>query len=138
MGTTPESAPFEACFPASTSGLGIALKDVESFCNARALPADLVSRVLVIVEELFTNTQKYGYGGESEKPVRLRLVSGSVLTLVYEDEAGPFDPTTYKPAQHATPEEGPEGQTGIALALGLVASAHYVRLPNGNRVTLNL
>jgi serine/threonine-protein kinase RsbW len=138
MGTTPESAPFEACFPASTPGLATALKNIETFCNARALPRNLVSRVLIIVEELFSNTLKYGYGGESDRPVTLRISAGSVLTMTYEDEAGPFDPTKHKPNLTVRPDEGPEGHSGIAIVLGFVASAQYLRLPNGNRLTFTL
>ena len=134
----PANTLFEACFPASSSGLGIALREVETFCVTRALPRDLVSRVLVIVEEVFTNTVKYGYGGDSNRPVKLRLSAEEVLTLVFEDEAAPFDPTRDAPPSTVMPDEAPEGRSGIAIVIGLSASIHYVRLPNGNLLTLTL
>jgi serine/threonine-protein kinase RsbW len=127
---------FEASFPASTSGLGIALKDIETFCSARTLPRKLVSCALVVVEELFTNTIKYGYGGECERPVRLKLIANKALQLVFEDDAPPFDPTKDAPLRHELPDEGPEGRHGLAIVFGLTASAAYARLPDGNRLTL--
>ena len=136
MGKTPNAA-LDACFPASTPGLAAALSEIEELCATHALPRDLVSRALIIVEELFTNTVKYGYGGECERPVRLKFSADNGMTLVFEDEAGPFDPT-----QHEVPEALPNparpGRAGIAMVLRLSSSVRYDRLPEGNRLTIRL
>jgi len=139
MGKSPGSALFEACFPASAPGLADALHGIDAVCRAHAFPADLVSRVRIVVEELFTNTIKYGYCGDSEKPVRLALsVAKGLMTLIFEDEAPAFDPTRYEIPAHRNPEHGPEGRSGIAMVMGLSKSAMYVRLAGGNRLTLTL
>jgi serine/threonine-protein kinase RsbW len=116
---------------ATTSGLRECLDRIEQSCAARNIPRAMVARLRVVVEELYSNTIKHGYGGESERPVRLLLRSAPRLELVYEDAAPPFDPTAWRP-----PQQAGIGQKGIALVLGLAASARYERLPDGNRVTL--
>ena len=85
---------LEVSFPATTSGMVAALRTIEHSGVAWNLDADLIGRLSIIVEELFSNTIKYGYGQECDLPVRLRLAAIPVLTLVYEDDAAPFDPTT--------------------------------------------
>jgi anti-sigma regulatory factor (Ser/Thr protein kinase) len=120
---------------ATTSGLHQCLDRIEQSCAGRNIPRAVVARLRVVVEELFSNTIKHGYGGESRGPVRLRLRSTPGLELVYEDEAPPFDPTAWRPpAGDAAPAT--IGQKGIGLVLGLAASACYERLPGGNRMTL--
>jgi anti-sigma regulatory factor (Ser/Thr protein kinase) len=120
---------------ATTSGLHECLDSIEESCAGRNIPRAMVARLRVVVEELLSNTIKHGYGGESQRPVRLRFCWSPRIELVYEDAAPPFDPTAWRPPGAAAPH-GVIGQKGIALVLGLAASARYERLPDGNRVTL--
>ncbi len=122
-------------FPATTSGLTAALAAVGQIGVDWTLDADLVSRVRIVVEELFTNTIKYGYREECKKPVRLELDAGPPLRLTYEDEAAPFDPTEWKvePGNLET-DDFPQGQAGLALVKGLTADLRYRAGPQGNRL----
>jgi anti-sigma regulatory factor (Ser/Thr protein kinase) len=119
-------------------GLRSCLTSIEEACATWNLPRDTISRLEIAVEELFSNTIKYGYGGESERPVRVRLRCTPHIELVYEDAAPPFDPTAWlEQAQRAGgPPRDELGGKGIALALQLASSARYERLPAGNRITL--
>jgi len=102
-------------------------------CTRSKLPREKISRLKVVVEELFSNTIKYGYGGECERPVRIWLRCSPRIELVYEDAAPPFDPTTWR----ETPSSrGGVGRKGIVLVLGLAESVRYERLREGNRLTL--
>src|SRR5215472_4135578 len=118
---------LDEVFPATTERLTAALRALEQFCAERNLDADLVSRARIIVEELFSNTIKYGYGGESDRPVRLRLTNDSVLRLTLEDEAAKSAPARWRPAHHADApaDQRPEGRVGIPLALGLATHVQY-------------
>jgi len=91
-----------------------------------------------VVEELFSNTIKYGYRGECEKPVRLRVRPLPELTLIYEDEAPSFNPLTWKAKlDEALPlEERPIGQAGIAMVIGLAAHVGYQRRDGANCLTV--
>jgi anti-sigma regulatory factor (Ser/Thr protein kinase) len=115
--------------PATTRGLSQALNALEAICRE----VSLLSRGRIVLEELFTNTIKYGYGGECERPVRLSLRLEGALTLVIEDEAPLFDPTVWTP-----PPGSPEriGQAGIAMVMGLSSQVSYQALANGNRITI--
>jgi anti-sigma regulatory factor (Ser/Thr protein kinase) len=135
----PESASEIALvLPATTHGLHSCLTSIEEACADWNLPRDTISRLRVVVEELFSNTIKYGYGGESERPVRVRLRGSPPIELVYEDDAPAFDPTAGRDGtpDGALPARDAVGGKGIALALGLTRSARYERLAAGNRLTL--
>jgi anti-sigma regulatory factor (Ser/Thr protein kinase) len=131
-------ADLDLIVPATTRGLHAALQALEKTCAARSVSADLLSRARIVVEELFTNTMKYGYGGECDRPLRLCLEVASDLTLTIEDEAPPFDPTRWLATRdtRALPSERPVGQSGIAMVFGLSSKVNYQRLPVGNRTTV--
>lgn len=126
-------------FPATTSGMVAALGRIEDTAAAWNLGAEIIARLRIIIEELMTNTIKYGYGRECDRPVRLGLSALPVPTLTYEDDAPPFDPTRWKPEdENAAPGDGPEGQAGIKMVLGLSSSATYRPRPNGNCLVITL
>jgi len=121
-------------FPATMSGLVASLEAMDHAGVALNLSPALVSRVRIIVEELFSNTIKYGYGEECERPVRLHLSTDTSLTVAYEDDAAPFDPTARAREDDAsiTNADRPEGRAGIAMVLGLCEAARYLPRPDGN------
>ena len=129
---------LEVLIHATVSGLITALATIDQFRATRNLRADSVARVRVVIEELVSNTIKYGYGGECDRPVRLRLCAEPVLTLVYEDEAEPFDPTLWRPNEEwtAASRERQEGRAGVALVLGLSSAVRYERTSDGNRLVI--
>ena len=128
-------AELKQSFPATTNGLRAALEAIDQAGKAWSLNPDLVTRMQIIVEELFSNTIKYGYGMECGRPVRLHLLGGPPPRLAYEDEAPPFDLTSWKPPT-ASHDEVPVGQAGLALGLGLSSSVHYVARPQGNHIEI--
>lgn len=135
MDNPPESAELE--YAATMDGLHAALGAIEQACNRWNIDRPLVSRALIVVEELFSNTIKYGYGGECERPIRLRL-AGRPFAITYEDDAPPFDPTQWKsPDDEALAlDQRPEGRAGIVMVLGLCWTVYEPRA-GGNRLILN-
>ena len=131
-------AEIEINIPATRNGLATVLARIEEFAAARNLCTNAIARVRVVVEELITNTIKYGYGGECDRPIRLRLSAVRVLTVVYEDHAPPFDPTLGRPEKDTVAKrlQDREGHAGIGLILGLSSTAAYEARPEGNRLTL--
>jgi serine/threonine-protein kinase RsbW len=135
---TSEPAELKLNYPARINALRAALNAIDQACNTWEIDSSLVSRARIVVEELFSNTIKYGYGGECEKPVRLSLRPLPELTLIYEDEAPSFDPLAWKSRQNeALPlEVHPIGQAGIAMVVGLSAHASYRRRDGANCLTV--
>lgn len=89
-----------------------------------------IGRLQLVIEELFTNTIRHGYGGDSNQPVRVSLSrKQGILLLIYSDQAPPFDLTA------DLPQEAPEiGGLGIPLIRGMSKSLRYQRR-NGLNVT---
>ena len=132
------SAELKLDCPARKNALHAALDAIEQACDAWKIEVSLVSRTRIVVEELFSNTIKYGYGGECDQPVRLGLTPHPQLTLIYEDEAPPFNPLTWKGQRdEALPlEDRPIGQAGIAMVIGLCAHTSYQRRDGANCLTV--
>jgi serine/threonine-protein kinase RsbW len=122
--------------PATATGLRSSLERITRACARRKLPRDTASRLQIVVEELFSNTIKYGYGGESEQLVHLHLRLSPRISLVYQDAAPPFDPTTWRETAPRPAADQQVGRRGITMVLGLAESARYERLAGGNRLTL--
>jgi serine/threonine-protein kinase RsbW len=124
--------------PARINALHAALDAIEQACDTWKIDRSLVSRTRMVVEELFSNTIKYGYGRECEKPVRLSLGPQPELTLTYEDEAPAFNPLTWKAKRDETLplEDRPVGQAGIAMVMGLCAHVSYQHRDGANCLTV--
>jgi anti-sigma regulatory factor (Ser/Thr protein kinase) len=129
-------ADLELSLPATMEGLDAALNAIEQYCVEK--DRDLVSRVRIVVEELFSNTIKYGYGRACARPVRLHLAQIPVLTLTYGDDAPPFDPTGWKSQEieELLPDRRAEGRAGIAMIKGLCATVRYAPQDGRNRLVL--
>jgi anti-sigma regulatory factor (Ser/Thr protein kinase) len=115
-----------------------ALDAIEQACEAWNIDAALVSRARIVVEELFSNTIKYGYDGAGDGAIRIRLAAAPRLTLVYEDDAPLFDPTHWRSEadEAVLPDERIEGRAGIAMVMGLCSAASYQAQGGRNCLTL--
>ncbi|HZM45379.1 MAG TPA: ATP-binding protein [Burkholderiales bacterium] len=120
-----------------------ALPELLEFAAAAAGRAgfDGVAQLFVelIIEELFTNTVVHGYGGDSNQPVWVSVVSvGVELSLTYEDAAPPCNPLTL-PAPgllDAPLDQRPVGGLGMPLVKALSDAASYAYQEGRNRLTL--
>ena len=114
----------------------------EGFGAALGVDPRAMLRVVLVLEELFTNTVTHGYPAGREGPVWITLASRSGdIEITYEDAAPAFDPLTDAPAPPDQPladESRPPGGLGLALVRGLSASVGYTRVGDRNRVTLTL
>jgi len=108
----------------------------ESFGVATGTDRETTLRVVLVLEELFTNTVIHGYAGD-EGPVWVTLVSQrDVIAVTYEDAAPPFDPVGHSSPPTLAPEARAPGGLGLTLVRGLCVSASYARVDDRNRITL--
>ena len=111
----------------------------EAFGAAVGAEHSATLRVVLILEELFTNTVTHGYSAGGEGPVWVTLAAGvSVIEITYEDAGPAFDPLTGVPTPPLAPREDAPGGLGLALVRGLSVSAAYARVGDRNRVTLTV
>ena len=111
----------------------------EAFARDRGLADEEGARLLVILEELFTNVVAHGYEGEFEAEsvaVALDRRRGR-LTINFVDDGPPFDPLAHSaPDLDAPAEQRPIGGLGIAIVRALVDRARYCRQGQRNHLHL--
>jgi serine/threonine-protein kinase RsbW len=122
-----------------------AFSEVEALLREFALDAGLCHedsmRLLLIVEELFTNTVRHGHGGDCDAPVDVTLGAAAAhLELAYEDTAPQYDPLeAARQADVSSPlEQRPVGGLGMLLTVAMSSAARYVYVNGRNRVELTL
>ena len=111
----------------------------EAFARDCGLADDERARLLVILEELFTNVVVHGYEegfAAGNVAVALGWRRGQ-LTMDFVDDGRPFDPLAFPGADlDAPPEQRPIGGLGIPIVRALVDEARYWR--EGHRNHLHL
>ena len=103
---------------------------VNEFLAARGVDSEHAYDVHLIIEELFTNTVRHGYGEECDRPIHIALaVEDGTALLLYEDAAPPHDPleglTTVPGSLTAPLESRPIGGLGMYLVGVLAENALY-------------
>jgi serine/threonine-protein kinase RsbW len=103
---------------------------VEAACTTAGIDRGDCLKLLLIVEELFTNTVTHGYRKESESPVWIAFEPGDGgFTLRYEDAAPPHNPFgEYRPMDTAAMiAQQPVGGLGLKLIRSFARDAGYSR-----------
>ena len=119
---------------------GIALREFASrFCRQRQLPADERARLLVILDELFTNVVSYGYSEAAQGLIEVALaLDGDKLVIEFVDDGARFDPLTSPAADLSlSVEDRPIGGIGITIVRALVDEIGYAWQGNRNHLKLS-
>jgi len=114
---------------------------IESVCREAAMARNDTLRIALVAEELFTNSVKHGYGGDSAMRVWLTLQPESgACRMIYEDAAPPYDPFTdvTEPAPAAPLDARAVGGLGVLLVARFSRSHEYTRAGDRNRISLLL
>src|SRR5271165_4069938 len=110
-----------------------------AFAHECGLPDDERSRLLVILDELFTNAVTHGHRPHSAGgniSIALGWRTGR-LRISFVDDGPPFDPLTFHEPDFAAPaEERAIGGLGIYIVRSLVHQARYRRKGGRNRLHL--
>ncbi len=112
---------------------------VEDACTTAGIGREDCLKLLLIVEELFTNTVTHGYREESESPVWIAFdPCDTGFTLRYEDAAPPHNPFgEYRPLDTAVLiAQQPVGGLGLKLIRSLATGAVYSREGERNCIRL--
>jgi anti-sigma regulatory factor (Ser/Thr protein kinase) len=111
----------------------------EEFAQGQALPDRELARLLIILEELFTNTVKHGYSGEAPTgriDVALAFGAGQ-LRIAFSDDGRPFDPLARPlPDLDRPSADRPLGGLGLPILRSLVDDARYSRDGDRNHLVL--
>jgi len=127
-------------FPARMDAFPKVAAFAEQVCATGGVGRDDCLRLLLVLEELFTNTVVHGHGGDSDAPVTVALdVRPGGIGVTYEDTAPRFDPLAAVEAQPdpaVALDERPVGGLGLLLIARMAASLEYSRLEGRNRLAL--
>ena len=111
----------------------------ETFARDCGLADDERARLLVILEELFTNVVAHGCGvGFAAGSVAVALGwRHDALTIDFVDDGPPFDPLAHPgPDLDVPPDQRPVGGLGIAIVRALADQASYRRESHRNHLYL--
>jgi serine/threonine-protein kinase RsbW len=128
-----------ARFPARMDSMAEIRTFVEDACTTAGIGREDCLKVLLIVEELFTNTVTHGYREESESPVWIAFdPCDTGFTLRYEDAAPRHNPFgEYRPMDTAViVAQQPVGGLGLKLIRSLARDASYSREGGRNCILL--
>jgi anti-sigma regulatory factor (Ser/Thr protein kinase) len=108
---------------------GNAIRAVAAFADGAGLPTELRGDLLVIVDEVVSNTLKYGGMKRGQIEVEIRAsIEGRVLELRFADNGRPFDPLqAAAPALDLPLARRPAGSLGIHLVRALTDTQRYAR-----------
>ena len=111
----------------------------EKFARDCGLADDERARLLVILEELFTNVVAHGCGvGSAASSVAVALGwRHGALTIDFVDNGPPFDPLAHpEPDLDVSPDQRPVGGLGIAIVRAMADQASYRRESHRNHLYL--
>ena len=113
---------------------------VAHFAEEQGLSEDVVFGMNVALDEMLSNTIKYGYADDAIHEIHVRLsVAGPLLVAEIEDDAQPFDPCAAAPVNVDAPlEERKVGGLGIHIVRNLCVDVAYTRVDGRNRLVMKM
>jgi len=117
-----------------------AAREVFDWLAGQPLPSRVKYSVGLAIEELATNTIKYGYDDDAEHLIRFSIsIHPDHLKIVFEDDGHPFDPTRYPPPDvERIVRSSRIGGLGIELVRRVTSRMTYERDGRINRNTLHI
>lgn len=130
--------PRSLSIPAEAAAMSQVIEFVAAFAAEHQLPHEEVARVSIVLEELLTNTVKYGYPAADRRglvEISLELVEAR-LTIQFVDDAREFDPFAVMPEIGDDPDARPVGGLGLHVVRALADERRYRRDAGRNIILL--
>ena len=102
------------------------------------LPTNSIPRIIICLDELFTNIVSYGFDDDSEHKIKFTLTGDKDLVVIdIEDNGIPFNPLEkVDPDFPENVESANIGGLGIMIIRKLMDSVSYERKDSKNRLTM--
>ena len=84
---------------------------IDEFCSAQGVGPEIAFPVNLAVDELLTNTISYGYEDDERHRIEVvvRLEGDTLVVVIVDDSAPPFDPTEVREPDLDAPDRGTRG-----------------------------
>lgn len=127
---------FERRFPNTLADLGRVTEEAMGFIGANGVNAEAVYIANLVIEEMVTNTLKFGYSDGAVHEILLRMeILPQRLLLTLEDDAHEFNPLDApEPDIHLPAEQRTPGGLGIHLVRKFAEEVRYERRDGHNRL----
>lgn len=111
---------------------------VEGFSEKERLHETMGYRLVLILEELFTNVYKYSTTKPQAGAINVVLKrAGEIILIDFADDGPPFNPLTLpKPRIDRQLDDRPVGGLGIHIVRSMTRTASYERDDGWNRLKL--
>jgi anti-sigma regulatory factor (Ser/Thr protein kinase) len=115
-------------------------KRISAFCSERNVPAKLLNRFSLSLDEVLTNIITHSIGDKGDREIAVRIdIGGGVLSATVSDDGRPFDPLSLpEPDIHAPLEERKVGGLGIHLLRKLMDTVEYRRTGERNQLSFGI
>lgn len=129
---------WEKTIPPDLDALTQCMEECSEFLATDGVPGEALFAIQLAIEEMATNTFKYGSGGGEPRPITIRAERGvNQVELIISDDALPFDPFSVAEPDLSLPaEERQVGGLGIHLVRKLMTGCAYAREGKLNVVRL--
>lgn len=118
--------------------LGAALARLDDWLASHQAASRLIYSVPLVLEELLTNTIKYGYEDAAVHRIRVVFRLGPPASLCIEDDGHPFDPVAAAPPAVLVggAQQRPVGGLGLHMVRSIAAGLDYRRRDGINRIVI--
>ena len=115
-------------------------KRISAFCSERNVPAKLLNRFSLSLDEVLTNIITHSIGDKGDREIAVRIdIGGGFLSATVSDDGKPFDPLSQpEPDIHAPIEERKVGGLGIHLLRKLMDTVEYRRTDGRNELSFGI
>jgi anti-sigma regulatory factor (Ser/Thr protein kinase) len=114
---------------------------VATFAAEQGIASEDKARVLILVEELFSNLSRYGYSDRTELVGEAEVVlelDEDRLTIEFRDDGREFNPlAAAAPTLETSDDDPPAGGLGLHIVRDLADGADYARADGRNVIRLN-
>ena len=117
---------MERAFRRATGTLDEVVAFVDEFVAAHGVGPSVAYALHLATEEVFTNMVKYNAESPAAIRIRMEAHADAVVATITDEDADPFDPTTYAPARVDRPlRDRKPGGLGIHLLHRMVDEVTY-------------
>lgn len=132
---------FRYSFNNGEAGLFKAIAQTEEECFSRGIPKESTFLINLCIEEIVTNTLKYGSFGKNAINIQIIIdFNPHDYMLTISDDANPFNPLKEAPSPdlESSIEERKLGGLGIYLLRNMTRSIEYEFCNNKNKIFIKI